>query len=134
MDKISLIKYAVEQLIEQGNLDVVNVVFSDDYIAHAGDKVHKGQKFVRQFAKQVRTTIPDIKILDIEFLSQSDDVVTWQRTFRGTHKAAMRGIPASMKKIKWYDIVVTRFEGDKIVEEWVASDLAAQLMFKQARK
>ena len=45
-----------------------------------------------------------------------------------------QGIPASMKRIKWNDIVVTRFDVDRIAEEWLASNLAFQLMIKQPNK
>lgn len=130
MDKLSLIKQVVEQLIGQGNLDVVDTAFSVDYIAHAGDKTHRGHKFIKQFSKQIRIAIPDIKIVNIELLSQADNILTWQRTLSGTHKADLKGIPASNKKVKWYEIVVTRFDKDKIIEEWLASDLAFQLMLK----
>jgi predicted ester cyclase len=130
MDKLSLIKQVVEQLIGQGNLDVVGTAFSADYIAHVGDKTHSGHKFIKQFSKQIRTAIPDIKIVNIELLSQADNTLTWQRTLSGTHKADLKGIPASNKKVKWYEIVVTRFDKDKIIEEWLASDLASQLMLK----
>lgn len=45
--------------------------FSADYIAHSGEKTHNGHKFIKQFAKQLRTAIPDIKIVKIEVLSQA---------------------------------------------------------------
>lgn len=130
MDKLSLIKQVVDQLIGQGNLDFVDTAFSADYIAHAGDKNHSGHKFIKQFSKQIRTAIPDIKIVNIELISQADNILTWQRTLCGTHKADLKGIPASNKKVKGYDIVVTRFDKDKIIEEWLASDLVFQLMLK----
>lgn len=130
MDKLNQIKYAVDQLIGQGNLDIVDSVFSENYVAHSGDKSYNGHKFIKQFARQVRTAIPNIKIVTIEILSHSDNVITWQRTFGGTHKADLKGIPASNKKVKWYEIVVSRFDKDKIIEEWVVSDLAFQLMLK----
>jgi predicted ester cyclase len=46
----------------------------------------------------------------------------------------MMGIPPSDKKIKWIEMVVTRFEGDRIAEEWVVSELAGQLLLKQPGK
>ena len=128
--KEELIKHTSKQLIEQGNMSVIIEIFSPNYIAHAGDKKYTGHQFVKRFTQQVRTAIPDIKVKKIEFFTQTGNIITWQRTFNGTHIAGMQGIPASMKKIKWHDIVVTRFEDDKIAEEWVASDLASQLMFK----
>ncbi len=130
MDKTDKIKYITDQLIGKGNLNIIDSAFSADYVAHSGDKTHGGQKFIQQFAKQMRTAIPDIKIVKIEILSQTDTILTWQRVLSGTHKASLKGIPASDKKVKWYEIVVSRFDQDKIIEEWVASDLAFQLMLK----
>ena len=102
MDRLEQIKNIADQLIGQGNLNIVDSAFSADYIAHAGEKTHTGHKFIKQFTKQVRTAIPDVKIIKIEILSQADNVLTWQRTLSGTHKADLLGIPASNKKIKWY--------------------------------
>lgn len=130
MDRFEQIKYIADQLIGQGNLNRVDSVFSTEYLVHAGEKTHNGHKFIKQFTIQLRTAIPDIKIEKIEILSDSDNVLTWQRTLSGTHKADLKGIPASNKKVKWYEIVVSRFDKDKIIEEWVASDLAFQLMLK----
>ena len=131
MDKTDQIKHIAGQLIGQGNLNIIDSAFSADYVAHAGEKNHNGHLFIKQFTKQLRTAIPDIKIEKIEILSQNDNLLTWQRRFSGTHKAAFRGIPASNKKVKWFEIVVSRFDIDKIAEEWIASDLAFQLMLKQ---
>ena len=131
MDKLNTVKNTVDQLLGQGNFDIVDSVFSVNYVAHSGDKSYNGHKFIKQFAKQVRTALPNIKILNIELLSQTDNILTWQRTFSGTHKANLMGIPASNKKVKWYEIVVSRFDKDKIVEEWLVSDLAFQLILKQ---
>jgi len=130
MEKFKQLKYTAQELLGLGNLEVVDSAFSEDYMAHAGDKIYSGQKFVMQFVTKLRTAIPNLKILRIELLSQADNRITWQRSFSGTHKAELNGIPASNKKVTWYEIVVSRFENDKIVEEWVVSDLAFQLMLK----
>jgi predicted ester cyclase len=131
MEKIERIKHIADQLIGQGNFNIVETAFSADYIAHAGQKTHHGHRFIKQFTKQLRTALPDVKIVKIELLSQTDTLLTWQRTLSGTHHADLSGIPASNKKLEWYEIVVSRFDKDKIAEEWVASDLAFQLMWKQ---
>jgi predicted ester cyclase len=134
MNKEEKIEYIAKQLFEQGNIEIIDSAFVESYIGHYGDKKHTGQKFVKQFIGKLRLAIPDIKILKIEFLSQAENMITWQRTFSGTHKAEMQGIPASMNKLKWNEIVVTRFEGEKIAEDWLVSDLAFQLMIKQTKK
>ena len=133
MNKEKQIEYIAEQLFGLGTIDIVDTFFDENYVAHDGDKTYTGQKFVRQYIRKLRLAIPDIKILKIEFLSHTDNTITWQRTFSGTHKADMKGIPASMKKVKWNEIVVTRFEGERIAEDWLVSNLAFQLMIKQSK-
>lgn len=130
MDKIEKIVDITNQLIGKGNLNIVESDFSADYIAHTGNKTHKGQRFIKQYVVKIRATIPDIKIVGIEIISQTDDTLTWQRTFRGTHIIDLNGIPASHEKVKWHELMVSRFEQDKIIEEWISSDLSFQLMLK----
>ncbi len=36
--------------------------------------------------------------------------------------------------IKWTDMVVSRFENDKIAEEWVVSELMGELLLKTPAK
>jgi predicted ester cyclase len=134
MNKEETIKLSVNQLIEEGEFDVVEKVFSSNYIAHAGNKEYKGHDFIKKFAKQLRSTIPDVKVINIEFLNNSGNIITWQRTLSGTHQKNMMGIPASEKKIKWTDMIVSRFEGDNISEEWVVSELMGELLLKVPAK
>ncbi len=134
MNKEKQLEFLATQLFEEGNLELIAIAFDENYVAHDGDKSYQGHKFIRQSINKLRLAIPDIKIHKIEFLSQTDDTITWQRTFIGTHKVNMQGIPASMKKVKWNDLVVTRFEGERIMEDWLVSTLAFQLMIKQYNK
>ncbi len=45
-------------------------------------------------------------------------------------KLLLRRSGKNEKKLKWNEMVVSRFEGDKIAEEWVVSELAGQLLLK----
>ncbi len=134
MHKEEQIKYALNQVTEQGNLAAIDQIFSSNYIAHAEGKAYKGHPFLKKFTKQIRLAIPDIKTKKVVFLMEAGDTITWERTLQGTHKTNMMGIPASNKKITWQEMVVSRFEDGKIVEEWLVSNLAGQLLLKQKRK
>ena len=118
------------QLVEMGNYDIIDDLFSSEYLAHADNKVYRGHPFLKRYVRQIRQAIPDIKIKKLEVLSQSEDRLTSQRFYSGTHSASLMGIPASKKRVSWYEMIVTRFEDEKIVEEWIVSDLAFQLMRK----
>ena len=130
MNKEEQIKLGLERLVK-GNLEAVDDIFSIDYTAHAGDKEYRGHEFITRFTRQLRSAIPDIQIVKIEFLAHTGDTIVWQRTLSGTHKANMMGIPPSGKRVKWIEMVVTLFKDKKIAEEWVVSELAGELAFKQ---
>ena len=68
------------------------------------------------------------QIANIEFLAQDGNKIVWQRTLSGTHKVEMKGIPPSGKKIVWRDMVVSRFDNEKIAEEWVVSELMGEML------
>jgi steroid delta-isomerase-like uncharacterized protein len=126
-----IIRHTVEELIDKGNLDIIEASFAKNYVAHAGEKRYEGHDFIRKFIGQLRTSIPNIRVDDVQFLAVDDKTVVWQRTFSGTHKVAMQGIPASNKRVKWVEMVVTRFRKGRIAEEWLVSELMGQLMVKQ---
>ncbi len=134
MNNEQTIKLVISRLIEEGKLDVVEKSFSKNYVAHAGEKEYKGHDFIKNFAEQLHSAIPDIKVVKVEFLNKSGNIITWQRILSGTHKKNMMRIPASGKKVKWIEMVVSRFENGKISEEWIVSELMGQLLLKAPTK
>jgi len=136
MDKIKeeLIMHAFEGLVGKGNLGIINEAFTIDYIAHAGEKEYSGHAFIKRFTNQLRTAIPDISIVEVKFLAHDVNTIVWQRTIKGTHEVEMQGIPPSGKKVKWVDMVVSRFDNEKIAEEWVVSELMGELLLKVPRR
>jgi len=130
MDTKELIKVGNEALISKGNLDVIAQLFDNDYVVHSGGKDYKGHEFIKRWAKQLRSAIPDIQVKNVEFLIQSGNAIVWQRTLSGTHKTELMGIRPTNKKVVWKDMAVSRFNGEKIVEEWVVSEMLGELLSK----
>ena len=124
------IKIGNDELIGKGNLNIIEEIFAPGYVVHASGKDYKGHKFIERFIGQLRTAIPDIKVVKIEFFIQAGTTIAWQRTLSGTHLAEMMGAHPSGQKLKWSEIVISRFENDKIVEEWMVSELAGEMLSK----
>ena len=133
-NKQEQIKYGNNQLIGNGNLGVVEKIFATDYLVHTGGKDYKGHEFIRRWIRQLRSAIPDVRVVKVEFYLQAGNTVAWQRTLSGTHKADIMGIPPSGRKVKWRDMMISRFVGEKIVEEWAVSELAGELLVKMPAK
>ena len=130
MNNEERIKFANDELFGQGNSDVIDEIFATDYVVHAGGKDYKGHEFIKRFVSQLRSAIPDIRVLKVEILVQAGETIVWQRTFSGTHKANMMGIPPTGQKAEWRDMVISRFDGERIAEEWAVSELAGELLSK----
>jgi len=124
------IRWANEAIIGKGDAGSVGEHFAPSYVAHIGAGfTGTGPAFVRRFVKQLRTALPDVRVMRVEVLLESGDRVAWRRTLRGTHKADLMGIPPSGKRITWCDMLVSRFNAKgKVAEEWVVSDLAGRSM------
>jgi steroid delta-isomerase-like uncharacterized protein len=122
------ISVANSTLLVDGNLTAVTDFFGPGYIAHATDReIRGGPDAVRRFVESYRRAFSDLEV-DVQILVESTDRVAWQRTLRGTHRAAYKGFPATGGKIVWRDMATSRFEDGLIAEDWVISDLAEQLL------
>jgi len=70
--------------------------------------------------------------VEVEILVEGPERISWQRTLSATHAGTYLGFPATGRKLVWRDMVTSRFRDGLIVEEWVVTDLAEQLL--KARK
>jgi len=127
----SLIREANQAVMAQGRHEAIADFFAAGYVVHvAGQKV-SGHGAVAGIIDALRHAVPDLTV-DVEILVEGDDRIAWLRTCRGTQSGAFKGFPASGKTLEWRDMVVSRFQGGLIAEEWVVTDLAERLLL--ARK
>jgi predicted ester cyclase len=50
------------------------------------------------------------------------DKGVWRGTWDATQRKDWEGIPATGREAKWTVIIIGRFEGDKLAEDWVEYD------------
>ena len=125
------IRDANEALIAEGRVERIPDFFAEDYVAHLTDRdMTGGHEAVRRYLEMVRRAFPTVQVT-VQVLMESDDRVAWQRTLEGVQEGAFAGFPASGRKIVWRDMVVSRFAGGRIAEEWVVTDLAERLLFSR---
>ena len=129
----SKIHAANHALIENGNSDAIASYFASDYVAHITDQdVAGGHKRIRGMLGMYQRAFPSPKV-EVEILLEASDRVSWQRTIRAKQEGAFKGFPASGRDIVWRDVVTSRFRDGLIVEEWVISDLAEQLLLSRKK-
>ena len=123
---------ANDLLAANAGLEDICVHFNSAYIAHTtGKTLSGGHKIVKGFVREIKKAFSDIEI-SVDILMAENDRVAWRRTWKAVQTGAYKGFPATNKKLTWSDMVVTRFEDGLIVEDWLLTDLAEQLL--KARK
>lgn len=129
----SIIRDANESLIVRGEFEAIASYFATDYVAHVTDReLLDGRMLVRKQMELYKRAFPRIS-LRVDILIEGPDRVAWQRTLRAKHEGAFKGFPASGLEIVWRDVVTSRFDQEVIVEDWVISDLAEQLLLSRKK-
>lgn len=118
----------VEEVINQGNLAIIDELYAPDYVDHdlppgAGG----GLDGVRRVQQLFRVGFPDVQFT-IEDMVAEGDTVASHVTGHGTHTGDFMGIPPSGKEATWRSLGVFRVVDGKIVEHYGIPDLLGLLI------
>ncbi len=114
---------ALDETINQGNLDVVDELVSPGYVMRDPNAPAdlRGPEQLKAYIKSIREAFPDIRIRVDEQVGEGNRVVTvWTAT--GTHRGTFNGIPATGKGATVRGVTITRWEGGKVVDEFQLGD------------
>jgi len=126
----ALVRRAVEEIWNRGQLDVADVLFASDYINHAGlipDFV-RGPEAIKISVAFYRTAFPNFHIT-IDALTAKRDAVLLRWT--ACSSAAPAGPAASATPGALAGMIVSRCAGGRIVESWMQWDQPAVLALLQ---
>lgn len=111
----------VEALWNEGDFDVIEELYADNFVGHDPHNPIQGRGGMRQWVEDTRRVMPDFHINLHETLTDGDMSVTrW--TASGTQRGEWRGIPATNKTFVVTGMTMSKFDDDKIVESWVNAD------------
>ena len=117
----AVVRRAIEEVYNQGNLDVVEDLVSSDFVVHASSEDIHGPDGMKQFVASLREAFPDLHLTIDDQVAEGDRVVTrW--TARGTHTGPFQGMPPSGKRGTMTGIDIDRFVGGKAIECWTNAD------------
>lgn len=116
----AIVRAYIEQVWNQGNLQLVDELIVPDFIQHAAG-VPQGRQGVKQFFAMIHAAFPDIHNT-IEDMLAEDDKVMWRSTITGTHQGPFRGIPPTGRSIRMTAMNILRVQDGKFVENWGEQD------------
>ncbi len=125
-DNEKLARRYVEEVINNGRLDLVDELYAENYVNHTtndsdGNAGLSGRDGVRDIVSQWRAAFPDVQVT-IDDIFESGDRVAFRATVRGTHDGDWSGMIATGRPIQIRIISIIRIENNKIVERWENAD------------
>jgi predicted ester cyclase len=113
--RAEIARRALEKVCSGRELGGIPDVYHPDFVDHVNDLEYHGHEGARRSVALYLELFPDLRFIVEDQVVQGDRVASrW--TLRGTH----RGRDVTLR-----GIVISRFEGDRIIEDWAASDTPA---------
>lgn len=121
-DNRAILRRIVNEVINRGNLALADTLFAMEYIYHGpGGLELRGPDGFKQLLNVYRSAFPDVNITIDDTVAEGDKIA-WRWTARGTHKGDLTGIAPTGRTVTVSGILVSRFSGRKVVEDWESFD------------
>jgi steroid delta-isomerase-like uncharacterized protein len=126
-DPKDLIRRIFDEVINQGRMDVVDELFTEDYVDHGpmGDMV--GADTFRMLIEQWRAAVPDVHCR-VENIITEGDLVGWTVHTTGTHTGDQLGFPATGKRFETVSANIGRMRDGRACEHWAEQGMFPMLV------
>lgn len=117
-DNEAIVRRFYEKVFDRGNLAAAGRFLAPDVVDQESLPRQKpGLEGFKQSLANFRAAFPDIQVTLEDVMSFGDRVVVrW--TDRGTHRGDFLGMAPTGKRVTATGIIIFRFSGGKIVEQW----------------
>lgn len=128
----NLVYRMFEELWNQGNLAIVEEIFSRNYVGHdptdpnPETRETHGHQDIRNFVRMMRSAAPDIHFTVEDLIADGDKVIArW--TAKGTQRGDLPGVPATGRSAIVSGVTIYRITDDRISEGWQNWDAMGML-------
>jgi steroid delta-isomerase-like uncharacterized protein len=118
----------IEEVLNRGNIDAAGQFFWDDMVEQVPlPGQGPGLAGLKDVLRGMRAGFPDMHWTVHEQIAEGDKVLT-RFEWRGTHRAAFLGVPATGRPVTVWGMVIDRFEGGKIRDTRIIMDTLGLMM------
>ena len=122
-DGTGMIKRFYTEVLEGGNLDLIEELVSDDFVDHdplPGQS--PGKDGVGFFVNTMRAAFPDLRATTTEPALMDGNLEARYVVLTGTHQGELMGIAATGRSVEFSGIDIIRIDDGKVAEHWGATD------------
>jgi predicted ester cyclase len=118
----ALVRQYLDEVFNGHDLSRLDTYFDADLASHwLGDRTLHGLAAWKDGMASFFAAFPDAAYT-LEDIFFAGDKGVWRGTWRATQRGDWEGIAATGRKATWTVIIMGRFAGDKLVEDWVEYD------------
>ena len=124
----TVLRRFIGEVINNGDFSVSDELVQPTYVYRSPDQELDGPEALKGLLAAYRIAFPDLNVR-IDDLVNGGDKVVISVTLTGTHEGDLMGISPTGKPVKINGMILSHFQGGKIVKEWEILDMLA--MFQQ---
>ena len=126
-DNKTFVRQATEEIWRTGNARLIDEHMAPNYVLHKPPTgFAPDREGLKAIVQTMHSAFPDLRMTVEDVIAEGDTVVQ-RRSYQGTHKGELFGIPATGKAVSVSQIVVSRVADGKFVEEWAETDFLGML-------
>ena len=130
----AIAKYISQKVVNEKDYTPIEEYLTDNYVYHGlGGMMSKTPQGFMEAIKGFHAAIPDLKSEIIDMVGEGNRLVL-RFNFTGTHQGEFLGFPSSGANLHFEGMIMRRFEGEKVAEDWdyfdfptVVSQIQSQL-------
>ena len=110
----------------RGEYEAFDRLLDPAFVIHSGAEDYRGAEGLAQMVDGYRQVLADLRVTIRDQFTAGDRVAT-RFTVSGRHQGELAGIEPTGREVSFEGICISRFSGDRIVEEWEVADGLALL-------
>lgn len=117
------------EALNRRDIDACTELMTADFVINIAEMPYqkRGLAAWRKNAEVMLAAFPDARV-EIEDIFAADDKLMVRVKITGTHQGEFLGTKATGKRVEYKSHEVYRFEGGKLAEEWICSDMMTLFM------
>ncbi len=124
-DRIGLIERYYREVLEGGNLSLMDEMTADDYVNHEDAPIlgqPAGKEGALHFVKALRTAFPDVHVKAMGPVLSGDNMEAGHVVLAGTHNGEISGIKPTGRSVEFDATDIVRVENGQVAEHWGTTD------------
>lgn len=125
-ERVSLLRRTIDSVWNKGELDALDELYAAHCTMHDPTFPVDGVGGTREFIRELRAAQPDLH-MDVQDVLVAGDMTAYRFTCGATATGEFKGLPATGRSYVMTGMTMSKWEDDRIVEEWTNYDMLGAL-------